>query len=581
MSQNVVKTEHTSDVVICGAGLAGLTLARQLKQTLPQCSIILIDSLSRPLPEAAFKVGESMTEAGGHYLAEKLKLTDYFEQHHVLKLGLRFFFSNDADAFHDRPELGLSRFPKVDSYQVDRGVLEADLRQFNVDAGIELLEGVSVKDIILGENEKAHEVILDGNNSPKFQQIKARWVVDAMGRRRFLQKKLGLTQDGRRKKYSSAWFRFKERVDVSDLVPRDQADWHERVPDGRYNSTNHLMGAGYWVWIIPLVSDYTSIGIVAHEDIHPYAGFKTFPLAMQWLKTHEPALAAHLADREPLDFKGMRRYSYSSKQAFSDRRWACVGEAAVFSDPFYSVGTEMIGFSNTMTTEMIRLDFEGKLTPDRVLSYNQFLLSYNDALTDNIQVAYPFFGNPVVMTAKVIWDTTAAWSFTGAQLFNSIYLCPEKSAQIRQVTSHFFFLTRRIQQLFTEWAEKSPGRLSFDFIDYFFNIDLLSKLRVRNLQAGKNLPELIENQQTNMARIEELAQVLFLLAVEDVMPERLAHFPEPIWLNAWRVSLQPERWEADGLLQPKSQPRDCSTMREQIRSLFSVKEKEIPTASGS
>jgi hypothetical protein len=315
------------------------------------------------------------------------------------------------------------------------------------------------------------------------------------------------------------------------------------------------------------------VGIVAYEDIHPFAEFKTYPLAMEWLQNHEPALAAYLTDRVPLDFRGMRRYSYSSQQVFSDQRWACVGEAGVFADPFYSPGTDIIGFGNTMTTEMIRLDFEKKLTPEIVSSYNQFLLSYNDGLTDNIQLGYPFFGNPVVMTAKLLWDFTAAWSLVGSQMFNPTYLSPEKNAQIRRVTSQFFFLTRRMQQLFIEWAAKSPGQLSFDFIDYL-GIDFLSSLRQRNLQTGKSMPELIADQEANMGRIEELAQVLFLLAIEDVIPEFLVHFSDPIWLNAWRVSLNPERWEADGLFQPKSQPCDLSQMREQIRNLFQFKESK-------
>ena len=56
------------DVVICGGGLAGLTLARQLRLELPQLSVAVIDRLASPLPEAAFKVGESSIELGTYYL---------------------------------------------------------------------------------------------------------------------------------------------------------------------------------------------------------------------------------------------------------------------------------------------------------------------------------------------------------------------------------------------------------------------------------------------------------------------------------------------------------------------------------
>ncbi len=71
-----------------------------------------------------------------------------------------------------------------------------------------------------------------------------------------------------------------------------------------------------------------------------------------------------------------------------------------------------------------------------------------------------------------------------------------------------------------------------------------------------------------MERFEELAQVLFLLAVEDIEPECLERLPSPTWLNAWSVSLNSEKWEADGLFKPLSKPRDLYQLREEIRSLF-------------
>ena len=558
-------------MAICGGGLAGLTLTRQLKLALPHCSIVLIDRLARPLPDAAFKVGESTVEVGAHYLAEKLQLTDYFAQHHLRKLGLRFFFGDALRPLQERPEFGLSTFfPTVGTYQIDRGVLENDLRQLNAEAGVDLLEGMRVRDIVLMESPP-HKILLTGPDATQPHTVQARWVVDATGRRRFLQKKLGLTRDVRHK-HSAVWFRFAGRIDVDDLVPREHQAWHNRVPHGmRYYSTNHLMGKGYWVWLIPLVSNYTSVGIVVREELHPFQDMNTYPLAQQWLSNHEPILAAYLKDRAPVDFMCMHKYSYSSRQVFSHQRWACVGEAGVFADPFYSPGTDIIGFGNTMTTEMIKLDMEGKLTPDLVEAYNQFLISYNDRVTDSIQRGYPYFDNPVVMTAKVLWDTTAAWCFVGPQIFNSIYLNLEKANHIRKLTAGFFFLARRMQQLFVDWAAASPGRLTFDFIDYF-QLDFLQRLRRRNLQTGKSTQELLVDQNMNMELVEELAQVLFLLAVEDVMPEYLDDFPVPLWLHAWCVSLHLEKWQAEGLFRPVSQPRDLSRLHQQIRSLFRVKE---------
>jgi flavin-dependent dehydrogenase len=564
------QTLYDCEVAICGGGLAGLTLARQLKQQMPGLAIVVLDKLARPLPEAAFKVGESTTEAGAYYLAETLGLKDYLSQSHLYKLGFRFFFGDARGPFQDRPEFGLSEFPVVPSFNVDRGLLENDLRKFNAEAGIIMLEGCAVRDIALSNDDDRHEVsFVNGNNGVE-GKIRARWVVDAMGRRRFIQKKLNLLKP-LGKDCSAVWFRLRGRIDVSDLVPHAAEDWHRRVPNNnRFYSTNHLMGRGYWVWIIPLPSDSTSIGIVALEEIHPFSEFNTYESALRWLKKFEPVFAAYIEGCEPLDFMCMRKYSYSSRQVFSFQRWACVGEAGAFSDPLYAPATDLIGIANSMTTEMIRLDCAGKLTPEIVRNYNFSIIALNDALTRNIQVGYPLFSNAVVVAAKIIWDTAAGWALLAPQIYNSIFVDEEKQVKVRKAKASYFLLAQTMHRLFVEWEAKSSGRGTFEFID-FLRIPLLLELRQRNLQGGKSAEELVDDHIFNMEKIEELAQSIFLLAVEDVMPERLQQFQPPIWLNAWGASLNPEKWQADKLFEPASQPRDLSGVRKQIRSLFRFK----------
>lgn len=555
----------TYDVVICGGGLAGLTLARQLRQTLPRLSVAVIDRLTRPLPEAAFKVGESLVETGSHYMRETLRLGDYMRTAHLRKLGFRFFFSHPSGRLQDRPEYGLSEFPRIESYQIDRGILENDLRRFNAQDGVVLREGCTVQDIVLAGGGEDHEVVYASADG-RAERVRTRWVVDAMGRRRYLQKRLNLTL-AHGKKSSSAWFRLPGRIDVSDLVPDDVVAWHARVPGrNRYWSTTHLTGSGYWVWIIPLSSGNTSVGIVTRDELHPFAEFNTYPRALEWLQRHEPAFAAYLRGREPLDFRCMQEYSYASRQMFSPQRWACIGDASLFPDPFYGVANDLIGYGNTMLTDMIRLDQEGRLTPDVVKRYDRFVLSLNYWYTQNAQLGYPFMGNGVVMVAKVLWDTIVGWAMLAPQVFNRVFLDWELDDEYRRVSAGFFFLSRAVQQMFADWAAKSPGRASFEFVD-FLKIPFVRSMQQRNLQARSDKRAIIENQILNVQGLEDLAQVLFLIAVEDVMPEHLDRFKPPVWLDAWEIGLDPAAW-GDRLFQPQSAPRDLAPLRAEFRSLF-------------
>jgi hypothetical protein len=291
---------------------------------------------------------------------------------------------------------------------------------------------------------------------------------------------------------------------------------------------------------------------------------------MDWLRTHEPVLARHLTGREPLDFKAMRRYSHSSRQVFSGQRWACVGEAGVFADPYYSPGTDLIGFANTMTVDLIRRDREGGSDPDRLKHYNQFLIALNDSVTSSIQRGYPMFGNPAVTAVKCLWDVSAAWSFNCPLMFNDIYLDPAKHNGIRKITAGFGAMAGRVGRLLEEWTKSSTGRLNYRFFDYL-SLDFLAELRERNLQSGKTVEVLQRDARDNMARVEELAQVIFLLAVEDLMPERLAELGPLPWLNAWRLDLDPSTWE-QGLLRPTTPPRDLRPLRAAIRGQMTTAE---------
>ncbi len=557
------------DVLICGAGLAGLTLARQLLRAEPALKVALIDRLTRPLPPAALKVGESTVEVGSHYLAKILDLESLLEARHVRKLGLRFFFGDPRGPFESRPELGPSHFLEPFSYQIDRGVLEQELRGLVESAGAHLFEGCAVSEVELSESAAPHVVCCHDAQGERLS-LSGRWLIDATGRRRLLQKKLGTAQraDPRR---GAAWFRLATRFDVGDFVPKERSSWHQRVPKAlRYNSTNHICGPGYWIWIIALGSGYTSVGVVSEQSIHPTSSYGTWERMLSWLEQNEPTLACHLQGITPTDFVQMPRYSYRCQRVFSEQRWACVGEAGAFPDPFYSPGTDLIGFGNTLATHLIVAESAGWGTVDakrQIEDYNDAYLSFSNGLEEFITSLYGCLGNGTVTALKVLWDTIAGWGFSAPLMYNDLFADPGRRKSAGVLSGRFYFLGRRMQQLFLDWATQSKGRVGFEYIDYFA-LPFLVEVRERNLKPGKDQETLKEDHRRNLALLEELAQVLFLLAVDDTQPARLPEALGAPWLNAWGVGLDASRWEQDSLFTPKTYPRCRARIAQQLAPMM-------------
>lgn len=87
---------QSCDVVIVGAGLAGLTLSRHLLLHTNK-TILLLDKRSTP-PGSSQKVGESLVQLGGYYLSKVLDLEEYLLREHYLKYNLRFYWKTGGSS---------------------------------------------------------------------------------------------------------------------------------------------------------------------------------------------------------------------------------------------------------------------------------------------------------------------------------------------------------------------------------------------------------------------------------------------------------------------------------------------------
>jgi flavin-dependent dehydrogenase len=564
----MIPNKSKYDVIICGGGLAGLTLARQLKVEFPELATLVIEKRTFPKPIATYKVSESTTEIASFYFREDLQLQSYFKNAHFKKLGFRFILGDGQEEWTKRPEIGLSTYPPYDSLQMDRGVLENDLYEINKVSGVEIIDDTAITDIEINENAQDNIVSIKKDNQTF--DLRCRWVVDAMGRRLFFHNKYNLTKK-METPHNAAWFRVKGRFDVDDMVSKENTKYHNHVPyKNRYYSTFHIMGQGYWVWLIPLNSGHTSIGIVTSEAYHDFSSYNTKTKAKAWLEKHEPAIAKHLENFKMEDFLRNKNYSHSATRVASIDRWACTGEAAVFADPLYSPGSNMIGYENNCIVDMIRKDLNHTLDEQHVNRLSQFIISQNEWLIDHIQGSYPYFGHQQVYTLAYLWSVVIGWSLDCPQMFNKTFLDINVKTQLDKENANIIFALGRMKKLFQDWHKVANNTFTFDFIDYL-GIPFILDIFKRNLEPNKSLETLLEDRIHTVERLEEFAQVIFLIVIKDVMPEKLDLFQASIWLNVNAISLNPDAWEEDGLFKPKTKPRDLTVVQNQILNVIKYK----------
>lgn len=498
-----METSEANDVTILGGGLAGLSLALQLRQELPQAKIVVLEKRRHPAPEAAFKVGESTVEVGAYYFGEVLGLKEHIIAEQLPKLGLRFFFpARDNTQIEHRLELGGKVFPPCPSYQLDRGRFENHLGDLCRERGIQFLDEAEIKDVHVGARKGTHVVRYEREGHS--HTLSPRWVIDASGRRALLKRKLDLQRPSPHLG-NAAWFRLSERIKVDDWS--DDPQWQEGYEDDRmrWYSTNHLMGEGYWVWLIPLVSGSTSVGIVATEEHHSLSDFNSFDKALNWLEKYEPQCADVVRQHADSlqDFHAIKNYSTQCKQVFSGRRWGITGEAGYFLDPFYSPGSDFIAFGNTFLTDLVRRDLTGRGFRIRAFTYDRIFQRFYHGTLTAYEGQYKMFGNPIVMPVKILWDYLIYWSITGfffmqgRMCHSSMYLRNVRRLRRFTEVNHF------MQHFFQQWHEQTQHQRREGLVDTH-DVPLIREMNER-LQQDMTAGEFIRSFRGSLAQLETLA----------------------------------------------------------------------------
>lgn len=521
------------DVIIAGGGLAGLGLAKQLKQSNPELSIVVVEKQGFPRPRAIAKVGESTVEIGSHYLSHHLGLLQHLKDKHLKKFGIRIFFGEPADDFSRQDELGASQTFGIPTYQIDRGDIENHLAAELQALGVTLVDKADILQLdVRAETGTAYDKQLVIRTVTGEQTLRGHWLVDTAGRASLLKNHLKLAAKNEHKS-NAVWFRIDRTITLDDWC--ENPEWQARCrPEGRrWLSTNHLVGPGYWVWIIPLASGVTSIGIVMDDIAFDASGIADQTSAMAWLAQHQPRCAAAIGDARFLDFVLLQDYSYDCKQLFSDQRWAIAGEAGLFADPFYSPGSDFIAFANGFICSLITAERRGQDIRVQALVYEKLLRSIYQNTLSLYTGQYGGFGDRVMMGLKLLWDYSYYWGVLSLLYFRDALCDFERIRPLAGELQKAQQLNQSIQALFRTRAER---RLQLPNRGVFMDQYQIPCLQFFNkvLMEAPVLP-LPEELARNMALVEQVAA-----AVRDMLgdaPELRISDAERELLGAYRLKI--------------------------------------------
>ena len=427
------------DVAIVGGAFSGAATALLLKRKRPETRILILEKAT----EFDRKVGESTTEVSSCFLTKILGLTSYLGHEQLVKQGLRLWFANRPDQpFDDCVEIGARYQARLPTFQVDRAKLDAHLLELARAAGCEVWKPAKVTrcDIVAGGDDPGPAPGESRGQRPRPQQehslgvnldgeertVRCRWLVDASGRASFLARKLGYFRQNTEHPINAVWARF------TGLKDWDSYQWREKFPDyaaasrtGRAWATNHLMGQGWWCWIIPLKGGDFSAGLVYDRRLF------ALPEGANLGERLRDHILSHPIGREIFrDAKVVAHdtRAYSALPYYSARvcgeGWAIAGDAAGFIDPLYSPGLDLCAYTTSVVSDLVARSLGGEETSGRQRYYNeQFATTYRFWFETLYRDKYFYMGEADLMSAALLLDVGTY--FIG--LVRPVYANPERA----------------------------------------------------------------------------------------------------------------------------------------------------------
>src|SRR5215210_3261861 len=419
-----MKTAEQYDVLIIGAGLAGLALARQLLLNTDK-KILLLDRRTE-FPPPKQKVGEATVQLSAYYYARVLEMEEHLMQSHYLKYNLRFYWKTPGlanDCYEHYSQSYIRKLSNINTYQLDRNAFEGEMLRVNLEnPNFTFRPGATDLDVKLAEDGGSHAFSFKASGDEVSGT--ARWVVDTSGRGRFLAKRLGLAREGKIR-HGSHFFWVEGLLDIEKLTslsPREVRLRPDRAALGHtpaWQATNHFCAEGLWFWTIPLHGK-TSLGLVYDNQTFPRERVDTLEKLIAWVCEEFPLFARDLPYRRVLHHTALKDFAHDCVQTISPARWAVAGEAGRFTDPLYSPGGDLIALYNTFITDAVRTDDDRELA-EKCRLYEQLMEAVYEAYVPTYAVSYDTLGDQEAFTLKYTWELTVYFAFYVFPFINDLF----------------------------------------------------------------------------------------------------------------------------------------------------------------
>jgi len=437
------------DVVIMGGALSGAATATLLLRQNPGIRVLILEKSTK----LSRRVGEATVEVSAYFMGRVLGLTQYLNESHLAKQGLRFWFANgDVKTLADASELGPLYQVRVPSYQLDRATFDEEVLRRAGIAGAEILRPATITDVQL---QHGKEQTVTFRNGAGTRTVRSRWIVDASGVAAILARKEGWWKSNTEHPTAAAWSRWK---DVKDWDSRDLAEkypsWSRAVYATRNTATNHVIGDGWWSWLIPLKGGDVSVGVVFDQRLvdWPQDGGKLGDRLKTFLMKHPVAreiLVDARFDEEDVHWRKNLAY-YST--TFAGDGFVLVGDAAAFLDPFYSPGMDWISFTTSRAAALIGAQRRGEAAKTLIEQYNSdFARSHRYWFEAVYKDKYEYMGEFDLMNIALIFDLCLYYIGVASRPYrdgeNALLIPPFAAAGIGPIFRFMRMYNRRFAEI--------------------------------------------------------------------------------------------------------------------------------------